>query len=153
MGRGCQATLAGREAHHSEVRFLPRGPEVPTFAEAVTAWRGWSLVEVDGEVRLSSLTRPEVWTPRAPHAASCPKGRTPTPQRRCRCGIYAAVTPEASERAARNIEQAEVRARQMARKLRTVEALPGDAAQQVLGLNVAEVPGDSTEESTENSAG
>ena len=77
------------------MRFRPRGPEVPTFAEAVIAWRGWSLVEVDGELRLSSLTRPEVWTPRAPHAASCPRGRTPTPQRRCRCGVYAAVSPEA----------------------------------------------------------
>ena len=77
------------------MRLHHRRPEVPTFPEAVTAWRGWSLVEVDGELRLSSLTRPEVWTPRAPHAASCPKGRTPTPQRRCRCGVYAAVSPEA----------------------------------------------------------
>ena len=73
------------------MRLHHRQPEIPIFVEAVTAWRGWSLVEVDGEVRLSSLTRPEVWTPRAPHAASCPKGRTPTPQRRCRCGVYAAV--------------------------------------------------------------
>ena len=85
----------GRKAHHNEVRLHHRRPEVPTFAEAVTAWRGWSVVEVDGEFRLSSLTRPEVWTPRAPHAASCPKGRTPTPQRRCRCGVYAAISPEA----------------------------------------------------------
>ena len=77
------------------MRLHHRQPEIPTFVEAVTAWRGWSLVEVDGELRLSSLTRPEVWTPRAPHAASCPKGRTPTPQRRCRCGVYAAVSPEA----------------------------------------------------------
>jgi len=77
------------------VRLQLRQPEIPTFVEAVTAWRGWSLVEVDGELRLSSLTRPEVWTPRAPHAASCPKGRTPTPQRRCRCGVYATVSPEA----------------------------------------------------------
>jgi len=53
------------------------------------------LVEVEGELRLSSLTRPEVWTPRAPHAASCPKGRTPTPQPPCRCGVCAAVSPEA----------------------------------------------------------
>jgi hypothetical protein len=77
------------------VRLHHRQPQIPTFVEAVTAWRGWSLVEVDGELRLSSLTRPEVWTPRAPHAASCSKGRTPIPQRRCRCGIYAAVSPEA----------------------------------------------------------
>ena len=76
------------------MRLHRGGPEVPIFIEAVTAWRGWSLVEVDGELRLSSLTRTEVWTPRAPHAASCPKGRTPTPQRRCRCGVYAAVSPE-----------------------------------------------------------
>jgi hypothetical protein len=77
------------------VRLHHRQPEIPTFVEAVTAWRGWSLVEVAGELRLSSLTRPEIWTPRAPHAASCAKGRTPTPQRRCRCGVYAAVSPEA----------------------------------------------------------
>ena len=82
-------------AHHNEVWLHHRQPDIPTFVEAVTAWRGWSLVEVDGELRLSSLTRPEVWTPRAPHAASCPKGRTPTPQRRCRCGVYAALSPEA----------------------------------------------------------
>src|SRR5437899_1293881 len=94
-GRGCGATLVLREAHHSGVRLQLRQAEIPTFVEAVTAWRGWSLVEVDGELRLSSLTRPEVWTPRAPHAASCPKGRMPTPQRRCRCGVYAAVGPEA----------------------------------------------------------
>lgn len=76
------------------MRLHHRRPEIPTVAEEIIAWRGWSLVEVDGELRLSSLTRPEVWTPRAPHAASCPKGRTPTPQRRCRCGVYAAVSPE-----------------------------------------------------------
>jgi len=77
------------------VRLHHRQPEIPTFVEAVTAWRGWSLIEVHGELRLSSLTRPEVWTPRVPHAASCAKGRMPTPQRRCRCGVYAAVSPEA----------------------------------------------------------
>ena len=77
------------------MRLHHRQPEIPTFVEAVTAWRGWSLIEVHGELRLSSLTRPEVWTPRVPHAASCAKGRMPTPQRRCRCGVYAAVSPEA----------------------------------------------------------
>jgi len=92
---GARHPSLGEEAHHNEVRLHHRQPEIPTFVEAVTAWRGWSLTEVDGELRLSSLTRPEVWTPRAPHAASCPKGRSPIPQRRCRCGIYAAVTPEA----------------------------------------------------------
>ncbi|MCY1306486.1 hypothetical protein D9M70_563500 [compost metagenome] len=61
-------------------------------------------------------------------------------------GDVLAKTRDTLERAARNIEQAEVRTRQMARKLRTVEALPGDAAQQLLGLNgveTAETPDDS----------
>ena len=44
------------------------------------------------------------------------------------------------ERAAKNIENAEVRSRQMARKLKSVEALPSEAAQLMLGpdLDVAE---------------
>jgi DNA recombination protein RmuC len=37
------------------------------------------------------------------------------------------------ERAAKNIESAEVRSRQMARKLKSVEALPSEAAQLMLG--------------------
>jgi len=73
----------------------PRDEPIATEIDAVTAWRGWSLVEEDGRVLLSSLTRPESWMPRAPHAASCSRGRTPTPQRRCRCGVYATTTPEA----------------------------------------------------------
>jgi hypothetical protein len=72
-----------------------RDEPVATEIDAVTAWRGWSLVEEEGEIRLSSLTRAESWMPRAPHAASCSKGRRPTPQRRCRCGVYATTTPEA----------------------------------------------------------
>jgi hypothetical protein len=72
-----------------------RDEPIATEIDAVTAWRGWSLVEEDGRVLLSSLTRPESWMPRAPHAASCAKGRRPTPQRRCRCGVYATTTPEA----------------------------------------------------------
>jgi len=72
-----------------------RDEPIATEIDAVTAWRGWSLVEEEGQVRLSSLTRAESWIPRAPHAASCSKGRRPTPQRRCRCGVYATTTPEA----------------------------------------------------------
>ncbi len=40
------------------------------------------------------------------------------------------------ERAAKNIENAEVRSRQMARKLKSVEALPSEAAQLMLGADV-----------------
>jgi len=48
-------------------------------------------------------------------------------------GEVLARTRDTLVRAARNIEQAEVRTRQMERKLRTVEALPGDLAEQLLG--------------------
>jgi DNA recombination protein RmuC len=44
-----------------------------------------------------------------------------------------AATKLTLEKAARNIETAEVRSRQMARKLKTVEALPSEAAQLMLG--------------------
>jgi DNA recombination protein RmuC len=50
------------------------------------------------------------------------------------------------EKAARNIENAEVRSRQMARKLKSVEALPNEAAQLMLGPNLdlpdADSPGE-----------
>ncbi|MFC5475133.1 DNA recombination protein RmuC [Paraherbaspirillum soli] len=48
-------------------------------------------------------------------------------------GDVLAATKLTLERAAKNIDQAEVRSRQMARKLKSVEALPSDAAQALLG--------------------
>jgi DNA recombination protein RmuC len=48
-------------------------------------------------------------------------------------GDVLAATKVTLERAAKNIENAEVRSRQMARKLKSVEALPGEAAQLMLG--------------------
>ena len=48
-------------------------------------------------------------------------------------GDVLAATKMTLERAAKNIEQAETRSRQMARKLKSVEALPADAAQRLLG--------------------
>ncbi len=53
-------------------------------------------------------------------------------------GDVLASTKQTLERAARNIEQAEVRSRQMSRKLKSVEALPGDAAQALLGAAALE---------------
>ncbi|KAI3589887.1 DNA recombination protein RmuC [Cupriavidus sp. U2] len=50
-------------------------------------------------------------------------------------GEVLAKTRDTLVRAARNIEQAEVRTRQMERKLRTVEALPGEIAEQLLGTS------------------
>lgn len=54
-------------------------------------------------------------------------------------GDVLAATKATLERAAKNIEQAETRSRQMARKLKSVEALPSDAAQRLLGPDTAEV--------------
>jgi DNA recombination protein RmuC len=48
-------------------------------------------------------------------------------------GDVLAATKLTLERAAKNIESAEVRSRQMARKLKSVEALPSDTAQRLLG--------------------
>jgi DNA recombination protein RmuC len=50
-------------------------------------------------------------------------------------GDVLAATKLTLERAAKNIEQAETRSRQMARKLKSVEALPSEAAQQLLGVD------------------
>ncbi len=49
-------------------------------------------------------------------------------------GDVLATTKATLERAAKNIESAEVRTRQMSRKLKSVEALPVDTAQQLLGV-------------------
>ncbi|TFW13253.1 DNA recombination protein RmuC [Massilia arenosa] len=48
-------------------------------------------------------------------------------------GDVLATTKATLEKAARNIENAETRSRQMARKLKSVEALPSEAAQLMLG--------------------
>lgn len=48
-------------------------------------------------------------------------------------GDVLATTKATLEKAAKNIESAEVRSRQMARKLKSVEALPSEAAQLMLG--------------------
>lgn len=49
-------------------------------------------------------------------------------------GNVLATTKATLERAAKNIGNAEVRARQMSRKLKSVEALPTETAQQLLGV-------------------
>ena len=51
-------------------------------------------------------------------------------------GDVLAATKTTLERAAKNIEQAETRSRQMTRKLKSVEALPSEAAQQLLGVDL-----------------
>ncbi|HYC43166.1 MAG TPA: DNA recombination protein RmuC [Noviherbaspirillum sp.] len=56
-------------------------------------------------------------------------------------GDVLAATKSTLERAAKNIEQAETRTRQMTRKLKSVEALPSETAQLLLGADAGE-PGD-----------
>lgn len=51
-------------------------------------------------------------------------------------GEVLSATRTALERAAKNIEKAETRTRQMTSKLRSVEALPSEAAQQLLGTDI-----------------
>ena len=63
-------------------------------------------------------------------------------------GDVLAATKKTLERAVSNIEQAEVRTRQMNRKLKAVEALPSDSAQNVLGLE-ATVPQDDENDMSE----
>jgi DNA recombination protein RmuC len=53
-------------------------------------------------------------------------------------GDVLAATKVTLERAAKNIENAEVRSRQMARKLKSVEALPSEAAQLMLGTEAVD---------------
>jgi hypothetical protein len=71
-----------------------RARDLPFSAEAVEGWRAWSVVERDGEVSLSSLTRAEAWEPGAALNASCLRRRHHAPGRACSCGIYAAAEPE-----------------------------------------------------------
>ncbi|WP_292934021.1 DNA recombination protein RmuC [Noviherbaspirillum sp.] len=54
-------------------------------------------------------------------------------------GDVLAATKTTLERAAKNIEQAETRTRQMSRKLKSVEALPSEAAQLLLGTDGSEI--------------
>ncbi len=53
-------------------------------------------------------------------------------------GDVLATTKATLERAARNIEQAETRTRQMTRKLKSVEALPSETAQLLLGTDAVD---------------
>jgi DNA recombination protein RmuC len=64
-----------------------------------------------------------------------------------RFGEALAKTKATLERAAKNIDDAEVRSRAMARQLKSVEALPAEAAQRLLGADVMEVDESGPEDS------
>jgi len=77
--------------------WTPRSTAAPPVSiEPVTGWRVWSLLEVDGEVRLRSITRPDVWPVGDAFHASCPTSNHGggAPNGSCSCGIYAAGSIE-----------------------------------------------------------
>jgi hypothetical protein len=70
--------------------------EPPLDPEPVIGWRAWRLERRDGQIRLASLTRADVWPPRDAMRARCPRQEhrvTPSPT--CTCGLYAADSPGA----------------------------------------------------------
>jgi EAL domain-containing protein (putative c-di-GMP-specific phosphodiesterase class I) len=74
------------------------GPVVgpPLSIEPILGWRVWSLHEVDGQIRLGSITRSHVWPAGEAFAAACvdPRPGSRVPDESCTCGIYAASSPE-----------------------------------------------------------
>ena len=86
--------LSRRRGQDGSVRAFRMWRDVPLSPEAVDGWRAWSVVEVEGELRLSSLTRAEPWEPATPFVATCPRRGHEAPGRSCSCGVYAAAEPE-----------------------------------------------------------
>jgi hypothetical protein len=79
----------------------------PDYLEPVVGWRVWNLLEVGGEVRLSSLVYGEAWPVRHELSAVCRLGarvamssrqrslpRHCAPYVQCSCGIHATRTLE-----------------------------------------------------------
>jgi hypothetical protein len=67
-------------------------PDVPLSIEPILGWRAWGLREVDGQLRLASLTREVIWSTDSPLRAHC-STRHAVPSAGCTCGIYAADSP------------------------------------------------------------
>jgi len=69
--------------------------EPPLSIEPIPGWRVWSLHEIDGQIRLGSITRSDVWPAGEVFGASCVGGKhgPRVPDESCMCGIYAASGP------------------------------------------------------------
>jgi hypothetical protein len=68
----------------------------PDYAEPLSGWRAWLLVERDEVRLLRSVVYPTLWEPRQTLEAECLRGRSgahPAPELSCGCGIYAAAEP------------------------------------------------------------
>jgi len=77
----------------------------PDQLDPFTGWRVWDVVELDGQLRLCSLTFWSVWLPGRPVLAACrrtlvdrraglPDHEAPSPG--CTCGIYGADSARAA---------------------------------------------------------
>ena len=75
----------------------------PDYSEPAIGWRVWDVVDVRGELRLSSLLYPAVWQPRREASAVCRRSLAYLPWERmalheapavdCVCGIYGGARP------------------------------------------------------------
>jgi hypothetical protein len=74
----------------------PSPSDPPLSIEPVLGWRVWRLRRrADGVVELRSVTRDDAWPPGTTMTARCDTHRGATvPSRGCRCGLYAAASPQ-----------------------------------------------------------
>jgi hypothetical protein len=76
--------------------------EAPDAVVPSVGWRVWDVVELDGELRLCSLSFWTIWLPHRETTAVCRRALVdlhrsgfvdhPAPHPRCTCGIYATLT-------------------------------------------------------------
>ena len=77
----------------------PARSDPPLSIEPVIAWRAWRLEGSDGVPTLMSITRPTAWPHREPMLAECFTHHDGPVRSGCRCGLYAAGSPERLARA------------------------------------------------------
>lgn len=77
--------------------------QVPDLSAAVEGWRSWLVVVTDGEPRLRSVVRGDLWEPLTAMVATCTvglseamPGHVPT-HPMCQCGIHAARLRQEAE--------------------------------------------------------
>ncbi|MBW8741324.1 MAG: hypothetical protein ACJ747_13660 [Gaiellaceae bacterium] len=64
----------------------------PDYADALTGWRVWCVVDTPSGLRLASVIHDHVWEVGAPAVAAC-RERHSAPHETCLCGIHAARDP------------------------------------------------------------
>jgi hypothetical protein len=78
----------------------------PDYAEPISAWRAWCVVDEPRGPMLRSIFFPDLWEPRRPLLAACHHRRLvpfrrravhDAPAKRCECGIYGADAETAAK--------------------------------------------------------